>query len=356
MRSIIYPDSRVLRRINPEKIQDLQRPRPTFGIFPVRDYAVWRLEWEQRDAYRGFQQLRGLNGQPSYVKMHGGQRFSQEPAVFGEFMEIDEAQMTVQSATPGDAIGEISAEEEAGLAPVNVTTMVVERQELLNLRETDLLEWQHWAMLLNGTFTLLGPNGAIYAATFAIQTAVFSDWSDPVNGTPYRDLLGLKQLTIGKSVNLGAGAIAWGNSTTTTNMLLNRNPNDIGGMRIAQGIARVGVPATLDDINTIFRAGGLATVKEYDEGYNRESDGAFIRWIPDNILSIWGQRSNGESIGEYRMVRNVNNPGNAPGRYTKVIDTLDREVPRKIRVHQGHNGGLVVFYPSAMVRANAGPA
>lgn len=354
MRSIIYPSSRVLKRINPEKIQDLQRPRPTFTIFPVRDYGVWRLEWEQKDAYRGFQQLRGLNGQPSYVKMHGGRRFSQEPAVFGEFMEIDEAQMTVQSALPGDAIGEISAEEEAAMAPVNITSMIVERQELLNLRETDLLEWQHWAMLLNGTFTLLGPNGAIYAATFAIQTATFSDWTDLVNGTPYRDLLGLKALTLGKSVNFGNGAIGWANSTTTQNLLLNRNPIDLGGMKMSEGFVRSGTPAVLGDINTIFKRAGLPEVREYDDGYNRESDGAFVRWIPDNVLSIWGQRSNGETIGEYRMVRNVNNPGNQPGRYTKVIDTLDREVPRKVKCHQGHNGGLVVYYPSAMVRANAG--
>jgi hypothetical protein len=353
MINYFYPSSRTLRRIAPERIVDLQRPRPTFQVFPVRDYPVWRLEWEQRDNYRGFQQLRGLNGQPSYVTMVGARRFSQEPAVFGEYMAVDEQQMTVRAQMAGTAIGNITAEEESAFGPVDISDLVRERQDYLGLRETDLLEWQHWAMLLNGTFTLLGPLGAVYAATFAVQTATFSDWTDHVNATPYQDLLGLKVLTIGKSVNFGAGAVAWGNSTTTTNMLLNRNPNDIGGMRIAQGIARVGVPATLDDINTIFRAGGLATVKEYDEGYNRESDGAFVRWLPDNVLSIWGQRTNGDALGEYRMVRNVNNPNNAPGRYTKVIDTLDREVPRRITVHQGHNGGLVLFYPSAIVRANA---
>jgi hypothetical protein len=350
-----YPTSRQLRRINPEKIVNLQRNRPTFALFPVRDYQEWRLEWEQRDNYRGFQQLRGLNGEPSYVKMVGLQRFSQEPGVFGEYMTLDEKQMTTRAGLYTDrGLGDADVGESDG-RPVDVSDLVVERQDYLNARETDLIEFCHWAILLNGTFTILGPTGAEFRSTFGIQIVTLSDWTDLVNGTPHADLVGLRLLVRGKSVNFGAGAVARGNAVTISNALLNRNPNDLGGMRVSSGDFRVGTSINLADANRIFTGAGAPILEEYDEGYNRESDGALITWIPDNVLSIVGRRTNGEPLGEYRMVRNVNNPNNAAGRYSKVIDNLDRDVPRKISVHQGHNGGLVLFYPSAIVKGNVGP-
>ena len=341
-----YPSSRQLRRINPEKIVNLQRPRPTFRLFPVVERNYWRLEWEQRDNYRGFQQLRGINGQPSYVRMVGFQRFSQEPGVFGEYMMVDEAQMTMRAASNDpDGMGR----------PVNIADLVTERQDYLNARETDLIEWMSWALLLNGTFTLLGPTGAKFAATFPIQTATLSDWTNPATGTPLADLLGITLLARGKSVSFGAGAELFTNAQSVANVLLNANIDDIGGMRAALGgIARTGTPISLDDANRIFTAQGVATIVMYDESYNRESDGALQLWIPDDVSVLVGRRSNGDPVGQYHMVRNVNNPGNNPGRYTKVIDNLDRDVPRQISVHQGHNGGHVIFYPSAIIRLEHG--
>jgi hypothetical protein len=47
------------------------------------------------------------------------------------------------------------------------------------------------------------------------------------------------------------------------------------------------------------------------------------------------------------MTRNANNPGAAPGAYQKVVDNTD-DVPRTVIVHDGHNGGPVVYYPSAI--------
>jgi hypothetical protein len=348
-----YPTSRQLRRINPEKIVNLQRPRPTFRLFPVVERPQWRLEWEQRDNYRGFQQLRGMDGQPSYVRMVGFQRFSQEPGVFGEYMRVDEAQMTMR-ADPGGygPSDDISQAETAG-RPINIADLVTERQDYLNARETDLLEWMGWAILLAGTFTLLGPTGAKFAATFPLQTATLSDWSVHNTATPLADLLGITLLARGRSVSFGAGAELFENAVSVSHILLNNNPADIGGMRASLGgIARTGTPISLEQANQIFVSQGVATITNYDEGYLRESDGAFTLWIADDIGVLVGRRTNGDPVGQYHMVRNVNNPGTSPGRYTKVVDTLDREVPRTISVHQGHNGGHVVFYPSAMIRVS----
>jgi hypothetical protein len=49
------------------------------------------------------------------------------------------------------------------------------------------------------------------------------------------------------------------------------------------------------------------------------------------------------------MVRNANNPGMAPGAYTKIVDNGSTDVPRNIVVHEGHNGGPVLFYGTAIV-------
>jgi hypothetical protein len=50
------------------------------------------------------------------------------------------------------------------------------------------------------------------------------------------------------------------------------------------------------------------------------------------------------------MTRNVNNANSAPGPYTKVIDRGELQVPRTIEVHDGHNGGPAIFYPSAVIK------
>lgn len=334
-----YPTSKELREINPEKIQMVERNRPTFEIFPTEDSQEWTLEWEQKDNWRGFQQLRGLNGEPSYVKMVGYRRFSAQPGVYGEFMTVDETMMTLRAQrTP---VGE----------PVNIDDLVTERQDYLNNREVDLIEYIHWRALLDGTFTFIGPTGAIYGDTFPIQTATFSDWSVLATATPIKDLLGLKALAIGKSVSFGSSARMYMNSTTVAYLLLNVNAADLGGqLAVAQGGIK---PAkTLGEINTLLASHNLPQIVEYDEGYFAESNGVFTRWIPTDVISIVGGRTNGDRLGEYRMVRNTNNADLSPGRYEKIIDWVDKKVPRSIEVHRGHNGGLVIFYGSAIIKAS----
>jgi hypothetical protein len=333
-----YPTTRELREINPEKIQELTRVRPTFEIFPLVDSQYWTLEWMIKDNWMGFQQLRGLNGEPSYVKMVGEKTFSAQPGVYGEYMTVDEKMMTLraQSARSGE--------------PVDISDLVVERQDYLNYRELELIEFIHWKALLDGQFSFVGPTGATYADQFPIQTAAFSDWSDYANATPLKDLMGLKEMSSGKSVSFGTGAKIFLNSVTLSHLFRNRNANDLGGqLAIASG--GVKPVKNLGEINTTLQSHGLPQLVEYDEGYNAEPNGIFTKWIPNDVLSIVGQRTNGDRLGEYRMVRNALNSDGAPGRYEKVIDRGETRVPRIIEVHRGHNGGLVIFYGSAIIKA-----
>lgn len=329
-----YPTTRELREINPEKIQNLTRNRPTFSIFPITESKYWTLEWSQKDNWRGLQQLRGLNGEPGSVKMYGERAFSAQPGVFGEFMTIDEKMMTLR------------AQQVPSGEPVVIDDLITEAQDYMNNRELDLIEYIHWKALLDGQFTFIGPTGATYGDQFNIQTGTFSDWSDLANATPIADLMGLKVLASGKSVSFGSGAQIFMNSVTLSYLLRNRNANDLGGqLAIASGGVK---PAkSLSEINTLLNSFNLPTIVEYDEGYFAESTGTFTKWIPNDVVSVVGQRTNGDRLGEYRMVRNANNPDMAPGRYEKIIDRKDERVPRTIELHRGHNGGLVIYYGSA---------
>lgn len=333
-----YPTTKELRAINPEKIQELTRVRPTFSIFPITESKYFTLEWEIKDNWRGFQQLRGLNGEPSYVKMVGEKAYSAQPGAYGEYMTVDEKMMTLraQSARSGE--------------PIDIGDLVVERQDYLNYRELELIEYIHWKALLDGQFSFVGPTGATYGDQFPIQTAAFSDWSDLANATPIKDLLGLKTLSSGKSISFGSGALVFANSVTIANLLRNRNANDLGG-QLAISSGGVKPVKSLGEINTVLASHNLPAIVEYDEGYIAEDTGTFTKWIPNDVLSIVGQRTNGDKLGEYRMTRNAQNPDLAPGRYEKVIDRGEDRVPRIIEVHRGHNGGLVIFYGSAIVAA-----
>ena len=340
MINYVYPTTKELRTINPEKIDNLERVRPTFAIFPTVDTQAWTLEWKQRDNARGLQQLRGLNGKPSYVTMPGERSFSAKPGVYGEYMTLDEEEMTLRAQnTDGATSG----------APVALDDLVTERQDYLNRREIDLIEYIHWKALLDGQFTFSGPTGAVYGDTFGVQSTSFSDWSNLDTATPLADLLALSAMALGKSVAFDTGATIMLNSTTAAYLIQNRNADDLGGQ---MGIVQGGVKRfkTLAEINTLLNGFGLPSIVVYDEGYYTEG-GTFTRWIPTDMMAIVGRRTSGDRLGEYRMVRNANNQNFAPGRYEKVIDRGEDTVPRTIEVHRGHNGGLVIFYGSAFIRA-----
>ena len=68
-------------------------------------------------------------------------------------------------------------------------------------------------------------------------------------------------------------------------------------------------------------------------------------------MIVVGVRTDGRPLGAYVMTRNASNPTLAPGAYTQVVDSLETgsPIPRKIFVHDGHNGGPKMVFPSGAV-------
>jgi hypothetical protein len=343
----IYPSNIELRSIEPVLQARSRASRLGLQIMPVRGTRAAKVRWTQQDNYRGLQQLRGLDGEPTRVKRVGEKTFEYEPGVYGEFLDITETELTTRSQ--GVDINTVN---------VDVSDMMVQLDNQLIQREDDRLEASAWAVLTTGTISIkiAGPNGTQtgWTDTFTIQTFTATvPWATFATATPFKDFqsVQLMGLAAGKGVDLGAGAVAYMNSVTSSNLLNNQNANDLAGRRVEGG----STVNTLVDVNRYLLGRNLPQIQVYDQGYLDDA-GTFQKFIPDNVVSVVGRRPNGERIMEY--LQTICIPNNSqPGSYMFTVDranavNAEKRVPPNIERHRGHNGGPVIYIPSAIVKMN----
>lgn len=335
MTEFTYPTNAELNEIAQDLLPRLQEDRPVFQIMPIETPDTFLVMWEQEDSYTGLQQVRGLNGQPPKVARVGLQRFQFQPGVYGEHIPIDEIELTVSRA-PG-TFG----------TPIDVSAKVMKAQRQLLVRRLDRVESLIWTLLTTGTFAIAGPEGAIlHTDSFTLQTFTSTvPWATAATSTPLSDLRAMQLLGRGHSVRFDSSSKLFINQVTVNRLLSNTNATDIFGRRTA-GLATFN---SLSDINRLLMSENLPSVVPYDEGYLNDS-GTFIPFLGDGVGVLVGRRTDGAPIGSYQMVRNANNPDMGPGAYMRVIDKGDKEIPRSIEVHDGHNGGPTISFPSAIIR------
>jgi hypothetical protein len=336
--TLIYPTNRVLRVVAAVKAANLEARRMIFTILPIDTIDSHILEWEQEDDYTGLQQVRGLNGRPPRVQHVGGKRYVAEPGVYGEHMVIDETEITKRRNW-----GQLTN------AAVDVTTLVAKRQDRLLGRRYDRIEQIGWLLLTTGTFSVAAQNGVIlHTDTYTLQTYTAGvTWATSATAVPLKNFRDIQLLSRGKGVSFGANSRAIMNRVTFNRLVSNTNTNDIAGRRTS-GLNTV---LNLDEINKVLLGEGLPIIEIYDDGYLDDTR-TFVPFIGDGKVLIVGIRTDGSVIGNYLMTRNANNPNSAPGAYQKIIDKGEDAVPREIEVHDGHNGGAVLYFPSAMVIMN----
>lgn len=331
----IYPNMTTLRQIGQTLLPRLTADRVVFNadMFPLATVDQHNLEWEQKDNVIGLQQGRGLNNRPARIQRLGGKRYMVEPGVYGEYAVVDEREITTRRnwGGPDDQ-------------PINISDLVLECQNQLLQRRLDRQEWIIWALLTTGQVLVPAPNGAvIYVDQYTFQSFDAGvGWGTPATSTPLADFRAVALKSRGYSVTFNSTSKAFMNQVTYNKMLTNTNPADIGGRR-TNGLSTINSP---QDLNALLLGDGMPTPVVYDNGYLDETN-TFRTFIPDDKVVVVGRRTNGESVGEYRMTRNANNPGAAPGPYTKVVDDED-VVPRTVIVHDGHSGGPVIQFPSAI--------
>jgi hypothetical protein len=339
----LYPTATELRAIEQDLLPVMMEDDPVFfsELFPTEDSDTDMLEWEQLDNFFGLQSARGLDGSPSPVARSGSNRYSTQPGYYGEYSVLDEQELTKR------------AKFASFTGTVDMTDLVLVEQRKLLQRRVDRIRWLGWTLLTTGQFNVASPNGGYqHRDRYLFDTLTASPaFSNPATATPFSFFLGLNTVGRGTSSQYGSAAKMYVNSVTVARILNNTNAADLGGRYRINGGDTVN---DLKNVNLVLQARGLPQIVEYDKGYNTGPTAAsFVPFIPNGTGVLVGSRPGGQPVGAYRMTLNANNDFK-PGPYTQVIDNAGRAVPRKVEVHDGHNGGPVVFFGSAIKILNLG--
>lgn len=335
MATYTFPRAADLQQIEQVLVPQMALADPIFSHFPIVNVDNHLIVWEQKDNYQGLQGVRGMNGELGRVTAVGGKRYIYEPGVYGESMDIREGEITARRRW--GTFGEV----------IDLTDLVAEKQEQLLQRRFNRLKYILWTLLSTGTFSVATAQGVvIHTDTYPVQTFTATvPWATVATATPIADLRAVQLLARGKGVSFGPSATLYLNLTTINNMLGNTNANDLGG-RLAFNGSKLN---SLADVNSILNANGLPAIQPYEGGYEDETS-TWQMYLANAKGVLVGARDSGSKIGEYRMTRNANNPGAAPGPYTEVV--MGTDPPKNVRVYDGHNGGPVIYFPGAVVRLN----
>lgn len=333
MSNFVYPTAAELREIEQVKLPVLTMNDPLFSVMPIRTTENFIVMWEQKDNFTGLQGLRGLDGTPARVNAVGGKRYQMTPGVYGEFAEIREEELTIRRQYGSFA------------TPIDISDLVMERQDQLLSRRIDRIRQIGWSVL-QGSFSVSGLQGIVHADAFPVSRYTASVvWATRATATPLQDFRNVQLFEEGRSTSFGPNAKAFMNRRTFNDMVANLNANDLAGRRVT-GLLSV---LNLDEINRILMGEGLPSVVIYNDGYLNDA-GTWVPFIPNNRVIVIGARPSGTTM-EYQMVRNATNPNMEPGAYTRVWDSAaeDGRPPRRIEVHDGHNGGPALFFPGDIV-------
>lgn len=333
-----YPTNAELTEIDPVLLAAELVNDPLLGpggLFPMEETDADKVVWEQRDAYLGLAQFRGLNGDPPRVKRIGAKRYEMNPGVYGEFTTVDEYEMTRR------------AQPATWATPVNVDDLVMDCEEQLMTRQTNRMRQVTYALLTQGIFTVLDANGSVVhqdAYNINIYTPSVSI-ALPATATPLADLRAIPILARGTSSLAGAGAELWVNQVTANQILAVTNTADLRGERLDNDRTA----QSISDVNLIFTRNGLPNIRIVEDGYYTDA-GVWTMYIPDGTGVYVGRRANGAPLGAFRLTKNASAPSGR-GVYAKVIPrgmSEDSPPPAKIEVHRGFNGGTVIWYPGSV--------
>lgn len=329
------PSSLELARVEQALLPKLAATSPFFRYFPFQGKRENVLRWTQRDNYTGLQGVRGYGGKPGRISLVGDKTYLMEPGVYGEFVQLDERELTIRRDAATLSGG-----------PIGVADLVAEAQEILLNRRLNRQEYIISKLLTAGTFSVTDGQGVTVHTDSYTQTTFTASvpWSTHATATPLADLRAVQLLSRGQSVDFGSGATALMNRKWFNHLIANTNASDFGGKRLDFGTT----VNSSTDINKILTMEGLPQVEIYDEGYY-DSSNTFQLFIPDNVVVMIGRRKSGASIGSFRFTMNINSPNGAPRPYTRVIDRGTMEIPASVEVHDGYNGGVTLEFPGAIV-------
>lgn len=330
------PTAAEIQRLQMELFPRYLEGRVGLEIMPFRETEMASIVLNQPDIFKGLQQFRGLdkptNRVPERYNPYGN--FCQvEPGYWGEHDELGEEILTKWGGINCNTM-------------LDVTGYITMIQQRLLERRANRIEYNIWQTLIFGRYTALNNSGQIiHEAQFNIQNvSVGVPWTTFGTSFPLRDFRAIQLLGRGTSARFDTCARAYMNRVTANALMSNTNPHDVGRV----GLSACCIFMSPEQINQQFAAQGLPQIVIYDEGYI-DDNGGFNVYIPDGYVVIVGCRPGNEPVGAYWLTRNAVNCGITSGFWQKMVDSCDREVPRRIQIWDGHNGGPAIHYPRAIV-------
>lgn len=331
-----YPVAETFDEIAQVVIPRLTMQSPLFRlIMNIEDEESTLIRWIQEDNYVGLQNVRGIGGRPRRVALVNEREYMMKPGVYGEFIALDEETLTQRRSRMGP-----------GKMPI--ADLVARAFRQLLTRRISRIEQIGWNLVIQGVFSVADPSGTIvHTDSYTPQTfTAIIPWSQHATATPFADIRNGQLVPFGKSVVVDASSTFLMARPTFNHMVQNTNPNDLGGLKGAGFESIVG----LDQVNVLLGAADLPRIEVYD-GFYPDVNNVAQRFIPVGQGLLAGRRMDGEQISSYKMTFNLNN-GGMPGAYSRVLDHSDDTIPMEIEVHDGHNGGPVLKFPSALVVFN----
>lgn len=330
-----------VRKVSQRKLLRLMENRLGLELFPIVKVSANVITYEQMGVYRGLMAARHQSGPAGRARLPGGNAWSAPPGYYATTVVIDEPDLINrrdfgawdQFDTDAKATGRAS--------------------DLITQQMLDRMEKNAFDLLFTGSYVVVDQAG----------TETMRDVYDVrqfTPGTPFNTLatstpLDYIRTTVdtleqtGVSVDFRGGTLLM-NRTTANVIVGNQNAADIGGKRLANGATA----NALEDVNNLLLANDLPTIQIYSEGFYAEPEGsgAFTRFCPNGKIALVGKRTDGEPIGESNVTRAAQNDDQAPDWFLFVRD-FRKEVPARIEVTGGFNGGPKVYHPEALAIINA---
>lgn len=331
------PTTSEIQQLQMELFPQYLEGRLGLDILPLKTTDQPSIILQQPDIFKGIQAFRGLNkptqSVPNRYNPYGTMKYI-EPGYFGEHDELDEEILT-KWAQP------ITCNQ-----PLDVSAYTTTIQQRLLERRANRIELLIWQTLVYGRYTALNTAGqVIFEGQFTTQNVSAGvPWTNFAGSFPLRDFRQIQLLGRGTSARFDSCARAIMNRETANLLFANQNPLDVGriGLSACCNFMSIGM------INQQFEAQGLPQVVIYDNGYVDDND-AFNVFIPFGYVVVVGCRPANVPVGNFWLTRNAVGCGISSGFWQKLTDTCDREVPRKIKIYDGFNGGPAIHYPRAIV-------
>jgi hypothetical protein len=346
----VYPTAYEMYQVNSDLTQRIQADDPTFKLFPDKTTEAFEVRWWQKDNAYGLMNMRGIDGRPGPVQRLGSNEFVHAPGVYGDYTTITEGEI-LKRAIPGNQN-----------QVMDVTAMTMDAANLLTIRRENRKKANIWTLLSTGVLNIPihGPAGpTIYSVVYPIQTYTAPiSWKNLSTATILANLQTVQQKSVGHGARFDSGSTLYINQVGANYIVNNSNTADLAGKRNVYGSTF----NNIGDNSNYFQGNNLPGIQVLDDFYQNQpvagpvtnASTQVTKYLPDGVAVLVGTRPNNEPVGHTLICPSANNPNNAPGNYSFVKNyglgiNAPQEVPARLEIHDGFNGGHALEFPSAVV-------